>query len=330
MAKTFNGLDNEFAVSTGSNVNSSPGRSKFDSQPTDSSNLVVTSSDGDTDPNLFEVGETYTVSWTGAGGGFIQDATVIRSDEAPGGGGGVIVFEGLDENGNLAQVVWTPSFDLESWYFDNFNQGQPPEFYTSDQNAAYTHGYVCFAMGVTIGTPSGPRPIESLTAGSLVSTRDHGPRKILWAGRKTVVGVGRNAPVWFDRGAIGNRHPMRLSQQHRVMVASPVAELFFGHHEVLVPAKAFINGRDIRLEPCREVTYLHLLLEQHEILDAAGGAPCESLLLGDMADTLLSEDLPQISSLGPIRNRAARPILTYREARCIVGARIPAVTAKAL
>jgi hypothetical protein len=123
---------------------------------------------------------------------------------------------------------------------------------------------------------------------------------------------------------------MRLSQQHRVMVASPMAELFFGHHEVLVPAKALINGCDIRLEPCRKVTYLHLLLEQHELLNAAGGAPCESLLPGDMADTLLSEDLPRIRGLGPVCDRAARPILTYREARCIVGARIPAITAKAL
>lgn len=330
MAKTFNGLDNEFAVSTGSNVNSSPGRSKFDYPPTSSTNLTVTSQEGDTDPNLFEVGETYTISWSGASGGTILDATVIRSDDAPSGGGGVIVFEGLDQNGELAQVVWTPSFDLETWYFDNFNGGVPPEFHTTDQNATYTHAYVCFAMGVTIGTPYGPKPIETLSAGDFVSTRDHGRRKILWAGRKTVIGAGRNAPVCFDPGAIGNRDPMRLSQQHRVMVASPMAELFFGHHEVLVPAKALINGRDIRLEPCHEITYLHLLLEQHEILNAGGGAPCESLLLGDMADTLMSEDLPEIRGLGQVGVRAARPILTYREARCIVGARVPMTSAKAL
>ncbi|WP_294610193.1 Hint domain-containing protein [uncultured Roseovarius sp.] len=330
MVKTFNGLDNEFAISTGSNVNSSPGRSKFDYPPTSSIDLVVTSQEGDTDPNLFEVGETYTVSWSGASSGVILDAAVVRSDDAPGGGGGVIVFEGLDQNGDLVQVVWTPSFDLESWYFDNFVGEQPPEFYTTDQNEAYTHAYVCFAMGVTIGTPSGLKPIEMLSAGDYVSTRDHGRRKILWAGRKTVVGAGRNAPVCFDRGAIGNRRPMRLSQQHRVMVASPMTELFFGHHEVLVPAKALVNGHDIRLEPCQEITYLHLLLEQHEILNAGGGAPCESLLLGDMADTLMSEDLPEIRGLGSVGIRAARPILTYREARCIVGARVPPEAAKAV
>lgn len=330
MVKTFNGLDNEFAISTGSNVNSSPGRSKFDYPPTSSIDLVVTSQESDTDPNLFEVGETYTVSWSGASSGVILDAAVVRSDDAPGGGGGVIVFEGLDQNGDLVQVVWTPSFDLESWYFDNFVGEQPPEFYTTDQNEAYTHAYVCFAMGVTIGTPSGLKPIEMLSAGDYVSTRDHGRRKILWAGRKTVVGAGRNAPVCFDRGAIGNRRPMRLSQQHRVMVASPMTELFFGHHEVLVPAKALVNGHDIRLEPCQEITYLHLLLEQHEILNAGGGAPCESLLLGDMADTLMSEDLPEIRGLGSVGIRAARPILTYREARCIVGARVPPEAAKAV
>ncbi|SLN71848.1 hypothetical protein ROG8370_03465 [Roseovarius gaetbuli] len=192
MVKTFNGLDNEFAVSTGSNVNSSPGRSKFDYPPTSSTNLTVTSQEGDTDPNLFEVGETYTVSWSGVSSGTILDATVIRSDDAPSDGGGVIVFEGLDENGDLAQVVWTPSFDLESWYFDNFNGGVPPEFHTTDQNATYTHAYVCFAMGVTIGTPYGPKPIETLSAGDYVSTRDHGRRKFF----------GRGAKPWSGPGAM--------------------------------------------------------------------------------------------------------------------------------
>lgn len=329
MTRTFKGIDSEFGVSTGTHVNSGPGQSRFDYPPSGSTDLVVTSQDGDTDPNLYEVGETYTLSWTGAGNQIIQNATVIRSDDAPNDAGGVVVFEGLDQNGALAQVVWTPGFDLESWYDDNSFWG-PPNFYTSDQNAAYTHGYVCFAMGVIIQTPSGPKPVESLSVGMFVSTRDHGPRKILWAGRKTVVGTGRNAPVCFDPGVIGNRRLMRLSQQHRVMIASPMAELFFGHQEVLVPAKALINGRDIRLEPCREITYLHLLLEQHEILNAGGGASCESLLPGDMADTLLSKDLPEIRGLGPVGDRAARPILTYREARCIVGARFPPQSAKAL
>ncbi|MEZ5714708.1 MAG: hypothetical protein R3D85_05800 [Paracoccaceae bacterium] len=122
MAFSFYALDNEFAVSTGSNVNSSPGHSDFDYPPTSSRDLIITTHDDDDDPRLFEVGDTYDVSYGGPGGAHtLTDAVVIRSDAAPG-GGGVIVFEGLDEDGNLTQVVWTPDFDPGNLVFRQFRR----------------------------------------------------------------------------------------------------------------------------------------------------------------------------------------------------------------
>ncbi|MFK7939674.1 MAG: Hint domain-containing protein [Roseovarius sp.] len=332
MVTVFEALDNEFAASTGSNVNSSPGRSIFDYPPNSTMDLVVTSKPSDANPGLFELGETYELSWAGSGGGgTITDATVIRSDPAPGvGDGGVIVFEGIDENGDLVQIVWTPDFDLESWYFDNFDQGQPPEFYTTDQDATYSHSVMCFEAKTPILTDRGRCQAGRIRVGDRVWTLDGGYREVLWVGHQTVPGIGRYAPVRFEVGTLRNKRTILLSQQHRVLIQSAQAELLFADHEVLVPAKAMDGMPGITLAPCSAVHYVHLLLGEHHLLNVAGGL-CESLFLGDMTDLITTEqmspDTKQMAS--QLRHIAARPILTYREARCLLRRTKPVVTAGA-
>lgn len=315
---TFYASNNEFAASTGTNVNSSWGRSTFDYPPTSSQDLVITAKAGDPDPRLFEVGDTYDVSFGGNGGTTLTDAVVIRSDSAPG-GGGVIVFEGLDQNGDLTQVVWTPDFDLETWYFDNFVSGQAPEFYTTDQNAAYDHTYVCFAAETRIATAMGGVAAGEIWEGDHVDTLDGGPQPVVWTGRRRVPGLGRNAPVLFTVGAIGNHAPLRLSQQHRVLIHSPMAELMFGASEVLVPARALVDGTSVRIAPCASISYVHLLLPDHHMVNAEG-APCESLLLGDAARE--TTGLPA-GAFG-CDNKPARLILSFAEAIALRGKAPPA------
>jgi hypothetical protein len=322
MTKTFYGLDNEFAVATGANVNDAPGQSSFDYPPTSSQDLIVTSNPGDSDPNLFDLGETYDVQYSGPGGTHaLEDAVIVRTDPSPD-TGGVIVFEGTDGNGDPAQVVWTPDFDLESWYFDNFTNGQPPKFWTSDQAAAYTHAVNCFAAGTLLETPTGARPVETLRPGDRVLTRDAGPRPILWSGARTMAGHGPACPVRFSPGSLGNTRALRLSQQHRVAIRSWKAELLFGVPEVLVPAKALAGQPGIAFAPCPIVTYVHLLLKDHQLVIAEGGAPCETILPGVMTEDWLIEEAEAIlRAAGGAPYRAALPILTYREARCIAGTR---------
>lgn len=321
MVKTFEGIDNEFAVATGANVDNGADRSTFDYPPDDSFDLRITSKTGDSDPNRFDLGDTYAVSWGGSGGGgLIDTATVVRSDDGPDGTGGVIVFEGLDENGDMAQVVWSPDVNLDGWYWDNYSQDQLPGFHTTDQNPAYTHSYVCFAADTPIATPHGPCPAGDLGLGDLVCTHDDGPQPVLWVGQRQVCGIGENAPVHFAPDSIGNRQPLRLSQHHRIMVTSPMAELMFGHHEVFVPAKAMLGHPGISLRACAKITYVHFLLPCHSVISAAEGAPCESLFPGGMTEHLLYDHWPTLAHLwGNRAYRAARPILTYREARCLIG-----------
>jgi hypothetical protein len=315
-------IDNEFAASTGSNVNTSPGRSRFDNPPQGSKDLVITTKDGDPDPRLFEVGDTYDLSWGGqVGGATIIDAVVVRSDAAPSGGGGIIVFEGLDENGETAQIIWTPGFDLEQWYADNYNPSAEPEFYVTDLQPEYTHGYVCFAAETRIRTPDGYRQVGSLAAGDLVCTVDAGDVPLLWTAQWQGAGYDSAAPVCFAPGTLGNRREIRLSQQHRVLTKSPRLQLLFGLDEALVPARALVNGETVRITPVESITYVHVMLPQHHILDAEG-TYCESLFLGDQSSLRLFQNwefAALVTATDPLAKDApaARPFLSMKEARLL-------------
>ncbi|MFT4959817.1 MAG: hypothetical protein ACI92Z_000894 [Paracoccaceae bacterium] len=324
MALVFYAVDNEFATSTGGNVGTYSKPSIFDYPPQGSEDLEVTVTDGSGDPRVFEIGDTYDVHWGGrGGGGSILNAVVLRSDAAPGRSAGIIVLSGVDQNGNPAEIIWTPEFNLERWYWDSFNPYNQPEFYTDDRQPSYTHSFVCFASETRIETPAGPRQSAHLHAGDLVMTHDGGALPIRWIGHRLGPGIGTGAPVVFDTGSIGNTRPIRLSQQHRILIRSARAQLLFGSDEVFVPAKACVNGRNIRIIPCPRICFVQFLLSDHQVLFAEG-AECESLFLGDIALNVIRAD-PDFNILQSHPDTAvkhdttARPVLTTNEARMLTG-----------
>lgn len=327
MTVTIYAQDNEFAASSGTNIDVTDDFSYFDHPPNSTTDLTITANVDDGEPFLFEVGETYDLTWSGnGGGGIMEDAVVVRSDYL-GPGQGAIVFEGTNSiTGEPFQMVWTPGFDLEQWYWDNGGSPSSPNaFWTSDTNTAETFQMVCFVAGTLIATPSGMIPVEQLRPDQQVITLDNGHCPIQWVGDRTLLGAGVSAPVIFEAGTIGNDQRLAVSQNHRIMLASPWAELYFAEHEVFVPAKALVNGTSIYTETRRQVSYHHLLLPNHEVL-MAEGAPCESLYLGDVARARLSPEsraevaqyLPQLgSNLGTCRAQTARMDLTFKQARLL-------------
>jgi len=327
MPVTIYAEDNEFAAASGSNVNVNPDYSYFDHPPNSTTDLTVTSNMGDDHPFIFEVGETYDLTWSGnGGGGIMDDAVIIRSDYL-GPGQGAVVFEGTNSvTGEPFQMVWTPGFDLEEWYWDNGGgPSSPNAFWTSDQNAAETVQTVCFVAGTLIATPKGALPVETLQPRQDVITVDNGHCPILWVGERTMLGVGVSAPVVFEAGAIGNDRRLVVSQNHRIMLASPLAELYFDEHEVFVPAKALVNGTSIYTEARRQVSYYHILLPEHEVMWAEG-APCESLFLGDVTVERLSEEArTEVAQVFPQlvmpragrRMQIARKDLSFKQGRML-------------
>lgn len=277
MSYTFYAEDNEFAASTGSNVNAGRTTSRFDHPPSSTKDLVVTSHADDDEPRLFEVGETYSLSFGGNGGATLQDATVIRSDTLYG-NKGAVVFEGTNSDGDLVQVVWSPNFDLEQWYDNAAAGGGSPGFYTYDR-ADGDYSFACFASGTLIDTVTGPKPVEQIRSGDLIPTHDGAAEPVLWTARSTVPGLGRAAPVTFQAGLLGARAPVVVSPHHRVLISDPRCEAHFGVPEVFIAAGHLVDGERVYRENRKLVTYHHLLFEAHEVI-SADGLYSESLLLG--------------------------------------------------
>ena len=62
-----------------------------------------------------------------------------------------------------------------------------------------------------------------------------------------------------------------MSPQHRILIKGAVAQELFNTPEVLVAAKDLINGDTITVDlKMRQVTYIHVLLDRHQVMWANG------------------------------------------------------------
>lgn len=189
----------------------------------------------------------------------------------------------------------------------------------------------CFTPGTRIVTETGPVMIEDLRTGVLVLTRDGGLRPLRWIGRKDL-DAGMLAqqpalvPVCISQGALGHGTPdrdMLVSPQHRVLLTGARAELLFGEHEVLVAALHLVGQPGIARADVREVSYLHLLFDRHEIV-LSDGAWTESFQPGDRVLAGMDADqVREITLLFPglakgARFAAARRSLRAHEARAML------------
>lgn len=167
---------------------------------------------------------------------------------------------------------------------------------TNGKNGVDVVQVICFTRGTRILTPDGEKPIEDLAADDQVVCGDGITRPIRWIGsRKLDVATLKQkpdlAPVRFAANALGTDKPSRdllLSPQHAVLLTDWRAELLFGEHEVLVPAKHLTNDLMIRQVPVTEdVEYFHILLDTHATV-LAEGCECETLFPGYLTSHAVS------------------------------------------
>ncbi len=176
--------------------------------------------------------------------------------------------------------------------------------------------FTCFMSGTLIATPSGEVRVDDLKEGDEVCTLDNGARKIRWIGKNTLarnmLSDAKLCPIRIGSGALGDGMPNRdlyVSRQHRVLVRSQIAERIFGSTEVLVPAKDLVALEDVDLvTEFDEVTYYHLMFDQHEIIQS-NGMPTESLYAGRQTlSSLRREQREEILTLFPeLAERDAQP-----------------------
>jgi hypothetical protein len=149
----------------------------------------------------------------------------------------------------------------------------------SGAGARAAGGVICFTPDTRLATPMGPRMIRDLRPGDLIETRDNGPQEVLWCGHRRMTGARLYAmphlrPIRFKAGALGIGRPdedLLVSPQHRMLLKGPAAQALFNTPEVLVAAEDLLNDHSVIVDhTLREVTYVHILLERHNVIWANG------------------------------------------------------------
>ena len=152
----------------------------------------------------------------------------------------------------------------------------------------YSNLVPCFGKGTMIETDKGELRIEQLSIGDRVRTLDNGYQPVCWIGMKSLDMIDlaiqpKLFPIRIEKGALGENTPnceLLISPQHRVLVRSRIAQRMFGTDEVLIPANKLLELDGVSVaRDVDEVTYFHLLFEDHQII-YSGGAVTESLYTG--------------------------------------------------
>lgn len=177
----------------------------------------------------------------------------------------------------------------------------PPAFASRPQDV------ICFADDTLIATPDGAVCIDQLRPGDLVLTKDDGPQPVLWTGRSHLSGLALRRfphlrPIRLRDGALGTGRPeddLRVSPGHRLLVGGERARALFGAAEVLVCARDLVDHGAITQDlALHGVTYVHLLLERHQIV-FANGVPTESFHPALAAPEILHQHRRELSALHP-------------------------------
>jgi hypothetical protein len=169
-------------------------------------------------------------------------------------------------------------------------------------------GVTCFVKGTLVTTDRGDVRVESLVPGDQVLTLDRGYQTLRLALNRTVDAENLRAnpkllPVRITAGAMGAGLPKRdlwVSRQHRMVVKSKISARMFDSATVLVAAIKLTEMPKIDVdETATQVTYFHLLFDNHEVVYAES-APSESFFLGpETRKTVPAAAWEEITTLFP-------------------------------
>ena len=161
------------------------------------------------------------------------------------------------------------SADHNGNYYDSrggnthISWGPPP---SPNASYAYIESLPCYTTGTLIGTERGQVAIEDLSNEDRILDRNGNLHPILWIGKTTTNASGSNRAVIIPQGVFGLERDMIVSQQHCMVMS-------LNGTDYLVKAKflAEMNWQECRfMKTGEEVTYFHLLLPQHTIINADG------------------------------------------------------------
>lgn len=146
----------------------------------------------------------------------------------------------------------------------------------------------CLGPGAILSSRHGDTPVEWLSPGDQLLTRDNGFATVRWIGRYPLtrqhmaerpgLGMVVVAPDAFGTGQ--PNHPLAVSKPQRALVGGAALELHFSTLEAVCPIGGLTDGQKIWQAPAEDVTLSCILFDRHELI-MANGLWLESLFIAD-------------------------------------------------
>jgi hypothetical protein len=135
----------------------------------------------------------------------------------------------------------------------------------------------CFTPGTMITTQRGEIPVELISAGDRVVTRDNGIQAVRWVGKTQMFLHDFQVdphllPVFIQQGSLGKGLPerdMMVSPNHRILVANTRSTVRYAEREVLVAAK-HLAAQGVHTVQSSGTTYVHFMCDRHEVVLSNG------------------------------------------------------------
>ena len=125
------------------------------------------------------------------------------------------------------------------------------------------------AAGALVMTLEGEMPVDFLSAGDRVITRDSGMATVRSVRAKTIT----CDVVSIMAGSLGHTRPERdvtLPADQRVLIRDWRAEAMTGQKQALIPARDLIDGEFVRVQAGVEVTLYEIELDRAHVIYADG------------------------------------------------------------
>ncbi len=181
--------------------------------------------------------------------------------------------------------------------------------------------FICFAAGTGIRGPDGFAAIETLKVGDMVWTERGTFEPIRWAGERLVVATGAKAPISIEGRGFGAGRSLVLSPQHRVLLRGGALEVVTGKREGLAKMHDLSQHALAHQGRGGLVSYHHILLDRHAMVQTHAGHWAETLFPGvEALKTLdpgafeeVAEVFPQLRTERGTDWKLSRPLLDARE-----------------
>lgn len=241
-------------------------------------------------------------------------------------GGDSVTFTLLQYSNRLYIIVTLGNVQVGDTILNtnNSNITAPPTDYNT------LPSFVCFTAGSMILTPYGLKKIDTLHAGDMVTVSNGLSQPVCWIGRRRLTAFDLKKkkhllPVRIRANHFSTGCPARdmlISPQHRIAVYSSAMQLCFGEWQMLAPAKGLIDGDGIaQVTPDQGVEYIHILLDQHELVQVEG-VWSESLFLGKTSLNAMAREtkrelfelFPELRQHNGCCGKTILPVLKTREA----------------